>query len=267
MREQTKRYPVECLDEKLWLGRRARSELKHSAAKQKMKNMKTCYALLGAATLLAVPNLFASISGTGTIDVNYDWGNQIFNVATTSSSGPSLGDFQTFCLNDEVKVQVPGTYAYTISDSANPGTPATSPAVADPISYGTAWLYSNFREGTLSGYASYTGSTADNILLQQAIWWLEDDSAGLGGAANNIYIQAAEAALGRTDITIKDDANGYGNVFALNLQIIGANGSSVQPLLGMVAPVPEPSTIVAGALLLLPFGVSTLRIMRKNKVQ
>jgi hypothetical protein len=31
--------------------------------------------------------------------------------------------------------------------------------------------------------------------------------------------------------------------------------------------VPEPSTVVAGALLLLPFGVSTLRILRKNKVQ
>jgi hypothetical protein len=31
--------------------------------------------------------------------------------------------------------------------------------------------------------------------------------------------------------------------------------------------VPEPSTVVAGALLLLPFGVSTLRILRRNKVQ
>jgi hypothetical protein len=29
--------------------------------------------------------------------------------------------------------------------------------------------------------------------------------------------------------------------------------------------VPEPSTVVAGALLLLPFGVSTLRILRKHK--
>jgi len=29
--------------------------------------------------------------------------------------------------------------------------------------------------------------------------------------------------------------------------------------------VPEPSTVVAGALLLLPFGISTVRILRKNK--
>ena len=31
-------------------------------------------------------------------------------------------------------------------------------------------------------------------------------------------------------------------------------------------PVPEPTTMVAGALLLLPFGASTLRILRKNRV-
>jgi hypothetical protein len=31
--------------------------------------------------------------------------------------------------------------------------------------------------------------------------------------------------------------------------------------------VPEPSTIIAGALLLLPFGVSTLRILRRKKMQ
>jgi len=33
-----------------------------------------------------------------------------------------------------------------------------------------------------------------------------------------------------------------------------------------ISSVPEPSTIVAGALLLLPFGVSTVRILRKNKI-
>jgi hypothetical protein len=32
-----------------------------------------------------------------------------------------------------------------------------------------------------------------------------------------------------------------------------------------ITAVPEPSTIVAGALLLLPFGISTVRILRKNK--
>jgi len=33
-----------------------------------------------------------------------------------------------------------------------------------------------------------------------------------------------------------------------------------------VTPVPEPTTLISGALLLLPFGASTLRILRKNRV-
>jgi hypothetical protein len=35
---------------------------------------------------------------------------------------------------------------------------------------------------------------------------------------------------------------------------------------GNWVPVPEPTTMIAGALLLLPFGASTLRIVRKNRV-
>jgi hypothetical protein len=34
-----------------------------------------------------------------------------------------------------------------------------------------------------------------------------------------------------------------------------------------ITSVPEPSTIVAGALLLLPFGVSTVRILRRHKAE
>jgi hypothetical protein len=33
----------------------------------------------------------------------------------------------------------------------------------------------------------------------------------------------------------------------------------------ILAPVPEPTTMVAGALLLLPFGASTIRILRRNR--
>jgi len=43
------------------------------------------------------------------------------------------------------------------------------------------------------------------------------------------------------------------------------------PALGTVqgtieSPVPEPTTIIAGAMLLLPFGLSTLRILRRNRI-
>jgi len=48
------------------------------------------------------------------------------------------------------------------------------------------------------------------------------------------------------------------------------NGTSVIPASANIEsitlfPVPEPTTMIAGALLLLPFGVSTMRILRKNR--
>jgi hypothetical protein len=39
----------------------------------------------------------------------------------------------------------------------------------------------------------------------------------------------------------------------------------VQSLIGPPSAVPEPSTIIAGALLLLPFGISSLRMLRKSR--
>jgi len=42
---------------------------------------------------------------------------------------------------------------------------------------------------------------------------------------------------------------------------ITTTGDCVRP----IPPVPEPTTMIAGALLLLPFGVSTLRILRKKR--
>jgi len=43
-----------------------------------------------------------------------------------------------------------------------------------------------------------------------------------------------------------------------------ANPAFSGALTSSFSPVPEPSTVIAGALLLLPFGLSTLRVIRKN---
>jgi hypothetical protein len=44
----------------------------------------------------------------------------------------------------------------------------------------------------------------------------------------------------------------------------GASGG-MHPDAGPPPPVPEPMTLIAGVLLLLPFGASTLRILRRNR--
>lgn len=54
--------------------------------------------------------------------------------------------------------------------------------------------------------------------------------------------------------------------FSDDLQGTGPENFEVSGVMILTAtPIPEPTTMVAGALLLLPFGVSTLRMLRKNR--
>lgn len=80
------------------------------------------------------------------------------------------------------------------------------------------------------------------VLRGGPIVWVEEQTGIMTFAAGSQY-------------TGFDDNNGYFSVvlpFDLNIQ-------------SEAVPVPEPTTMIAGVLLLLPFGASTLRILRKNR--
>jgi len=167
--------------------------------------------------------------------------------------------FQTFCIEYNEEFNPGTTYNVGISPNARYG---SNPPNGDPVSIGTAWLYSQFAGGSLSGYNYAYGGTRTPSAggLQVAIWWLEGEATG----TRNSFIDTAEVALygaghtgGIYDTMIKGDANGAYGVRALNLGEPGL----VQDQLVIV---PEPTTMVAGALLLLPFGLSTIRILRKK---
>ena len=211
--------------------------------------------------LLAV-NVNATYDGTISLyqGASFSSGNGGEFQAVTSG----LGTFQTFCIEESEYFSPGNTYNYKVNSGAvyggvgahttdpyNPGYPM------DNISIGTAWLYSQFRNGTLTGYNYGSGRVASAGDLQNAIWWLEDE-----GGANNGFVTLAETTLSLNDSTIKKDSNGAYGVKALNLYTTD-NGIVAQDQLAIV--VPEPTTLIAGALLLLPFGISTLRIIRTNK--
>lgn len=214
--------------------------------------MKQICALAGAASLLVAPSLFANISYngtyTGTLTLSLAYGDAI-NVNSTG-----LGTFDSFCLNSTVYANSGQTYNYTSSDTIvppNSGGPTS-------ITLGTAWLYSEFNNGGLASYGYTYGSAGSADQLQQAIWYLQ----GSPGGVDNAFVTDAQSAL--TSLSLGNEtnaANGAFGVFALTLT--DSKGGPAQPILGMV---PEPSTVVAGVLLLLPFGVSTVRILRKDKV-
>ena len=101
-----------------------------------------------------------------------------------SSTGLS-GVFQTFCLEKNEPINTgsgSGTanvYDFTLSTVAtNGGSGGPSP---DPLSFASAYLYTMFRNGTLSNYA-FNGTTAERIAsadaLQVALWSLEEEFSG-----------------------------------------------------------------------------------------
>ncbi len=260
--------------------------------------MKKLYAMMGVVVVLSGPAVQASMQitlvdssgitsgltysygnggefrGVGNADLNnaINWAayapstqgvtqNAIDNGSWGYGSGLATAGqryFQTFCIEYNEEFVPGGTYDVSTSYKAMYG---SQPPGGDPISKATAWLYSQFAQGALDYNYSYgSGRSSSADALQQAIWWLEGEGSATRTGVGSHYIDEAEAALGLTDANVQSvDANGAFGVVALNL---GAPGQ-VQDQLAIV--VPEPATMLAGALLLLPFGASTLRILRKNR--
>jgi len=246
--------------------------------------MKKLSTLIGVAGVLFATNLYAGFDGTIILTQgpnSYANGGE-FTATVTTSLGNILGEptFQTFCIEYNEEFYPGSSYNFKENTGAvagGAGANAIDPNThlpMDNISIGTAWLYSQFRAGTLTlddGTGSYFNANrqANAGELQQAIWFLEGETGGV----DNGYVTLAETKLVETLAQIEADSHGAYNVIVLNL-FAGGNdtpgnpGSFSQDQLAIdpkFTPVPEPTTMIAGALLLLPFGASTLRILRKNR--
>ncbi len=104
-----------------------------------------------------------------------------------------VAGFQTFCLEttEFFSTDAPfNNYGTVISDSAVFGGFTGGPS--DPLDGRTAWLYEQFRAGTLAGYNFTPGagraSTARD--LQEAIWFIEGET---NVGVNNSFVAAANA--------------------------------------------------------------------------
>lgn len=121
----------------------------------------------------------------------------------------------------------------------------------DPLDQRTAYLYSQFRGGTLAGYnygINGSGDPASANLLQNAIWYFEQEN--VGNQSTNPFVIAANNAVN------SGQWSGLGNVRVVNL--FYENGSRAQDQLTLV---PEPSTLA-----LLGSGVAALFFRRRKVV-
>ena len=140
----------------------------------------------------------------------------------------SVDDFLTFCLEaDEYFTPGENLLVGSITHEAKAGGVNTNSG--DPISGTTAFLYTMFRANT----AGYT----NGALLQEAIWFLEQERGTRSAAAGNLIAQA-QTQMAATGWGL----NHIGNVRVANLYR-GANyATHAQDMLTIVN-VPEPATL------------------------
>jgi hypothetical protein len=204
-------------------------------------------------------------------------GNELIGIYRFSSSGTEgpLNPFWSTCLSPNGNLDW-GIHNYTSLNfvSGSAGNNPASWSTADPGDAGiqnaqylwrlfspTIILSGNASQGAGLALAMYealydsTGYGTYNAVNNGTFYV----TAGLSGAvltAYNSYLGVLNGALSAANVSA-NTANGY----VLRSTETGAG----QDLIWNVTPVPEPTTMIAGALLLLPFGASTLRFFRRNR--
>jgi len=137
------------------------------------------------------------------------------------------GGFLTFCIeyNEEFSPSNISGYSYNYAlnygsvNGGQGGQPAATPQY-DGISNATAFLYSQFAQGTLTGLAGFDYNLAGYGALQQAIWYLEGEAPY--GTNNSL----AQAAIAHEGANWNSDNNGAYGVQAINLTY--QNGANAQ---------------------------------------
>jgi hypothetical protein len=193
--------------------------------------------LLIAAVALAVTSVQATPTVTLTWAPNHstDAGEFIM----TPNSGPT---FDTFCVELSQYVTIGNTYTYVVSPESDGG--IHGPA---PVALGTAWLYENFLNNTLSGFTGTFGNQTD---LQNAIWYFQGELSSLSG---DPYVALADAAVGGNTAALANGNGAYG-IDIWNLY--NPDGSEAQSQLGSV---PEHGTMLVSLAMLLPLGLLRMK--------
>jgi hypothetical protein len=148
--------------------------------------------------------------------------------------------FQTFCVEVEENIAVNqgASYSYNV-DSIGLVTKNGGRTLSEQ----TAWLYTQFLDGTLT---DYSGTLADRNALQYGIWRSMgySDSFLMNHGVNITQARTDYISAGWDEVFANSGWTGVGNVRVLNLSS-NRNGAASQDFL---ATVPVPGAMVLGGL-------------------
>jgi len=177
--------------------------------------------------------------------------------------------FQSFCLETQEPVNVGQQVEASITTDAllgdsrwpsgsawYPGGEAAGPYGGDQIDQRTAYLYTQFRQGTLAGY-NYTPGTASDSLnedreqsalnLQTAIWYIEHEYDYYLNGGAKLSTEAWDfVTLADTAVT-SGAWSGLGDVRVLNLWEPESK-DPLQDMLILTPSVPAPAALLLGGI-------------------
>lgn len=209
-----------------------------------MKTM-TYFAIIVTAGLIAMPALADFSGNPDPVHLSrvsgYYQGNggeftiqpqQRMDVIVGGVSDINDSSWQTFCIERSEHVTPPATYYADINTfsigggvSGQDGFNDTIGSATDSLDPRTAYLYQNFRNGTLDRSYNYTpGSGRRNHAgaLQNAIWYIEGEVNNINGLAAEYYNEAVEATeigslIGNGNTDGVPTWVGLGNVRVMNM--------------------------------------------------
>lgn len=139
-----------------------------------------------------------------------------------------------------------------------------------------AYLWNRFGMDIVNNTGNIGNQNERAAALEFAVWTALYNSEGYGKLGGSGWTaptsQMSASVSGYYDSYITaltgsglDHAIYTGNILESTIASSGPNSGGSQEFLLLGTPIPEPSTMVAGALLLLPFSASALRVLRKSR--
>jgi len=191
-------------------------------------------AMADTLTLHRVTDYFSGDGGEFTLSGNDLVSFQAYYADSAEDEGNWDPSIQSFCVERNEYVSVGSTYNFDLNTAAVAG--GIDGGSPDPLSVGAAYLYYQFSQGILEDYdyAEGAGRIASAADLQQAIWWLEDETAAAD--PNNIFINAV------IGLFADPKANNNGEYPVLVLNLYNMDATFAQDML-VTASVPEPGVM------------------------
>ena len=213
---------------------------------------------------IVVAALAAASSARASITLTFNNVSPVQTVTLNASGGVNINNQGVYA----------GIYNLTVNGVA---TPSLCIDIARDISAGQTfndYSYSSLAAAPLSPSGPMGPSAASDIEKLWAAYYSSsmNDASGVTAAALQVAIwEDIGAKAGTYSLTVSDNSSvtTEAAVMLNSLSSLTATADLVglvsQDGQNYVVAVPEPATMIAGALLLLPLGASTLRILRKSR--